>query len=163
MFFDCHTHSNNSDGRCSVHELCEKACEKSLDGIIITDHANMNYYNERNTYSSIKNSIADIENEKKNFKCQLKVLRGIELGEYLIAPKKADEVLSLNCYDAILCAIHHVPSAGWSLPYNKIDFSTCMSSSEEINEDIDCYFDLKWLYKNLWILFQKKWWMKNNY
>ena len=28
---------------------------------------------------------------------------------------------------------------------------------------IECYFDLKWLYKNLWILFQKKWWMKNNY
>ena len=28
---------------------------------------------------------------------------------------------------------------------------------------IECYFDLKWLYENLWILFQKKWWMKNNY
>lgn len=28
---------------------------------------------------------------------------------------------------------------------------------------IDVYFDLKWIYKNLWILFQKKWWMKNNY
>ena len=28
---------------------------------------------------------------------------------------------------------------------------------------IDVYFDLKWLYKNLWILSQRKWWMKNNY
>ena len=28
---------------------------------------------------------------------------------------------------------------------------------------IECYFDLKWLYKNLWILFQKQWWRKNNY
>ena len=59
MFFDCHTHSANSDGKCSVDELCLKAVEKSLGGIIITDHANMNYYNERNTYQSIKNSIKD--------------------------------------------------------------------------------------------------------
>lgn len=28
---------------------------------------------------------------------------------------------------------------------------------------IDCYFDLKWLYKNIWILFQRQWWRKNNY
>ncbi|MBR3599700.1 MAG: hypothetical protein IKL53_07455 [Lachnospiraceae bacterium] len=28
---------------------------------------------------------------------------------------------------------------------------------------IDVYFDKKFIYKNLWILFRKQWWRKNNY
>ena len=142
MFFDCHTHSTNSDGRNSVDELCLSAIEKSIDGIIVTDHANMNNYNERNAYQCIKNSIRDIELAKSKFDGKLKVLRGVELGEYTIAPKKGQQLLSLNCFDAILCSVHLVPKAGWSVPYTKIDFQNNMLNEEEINEYIDIYFDL---------------------
>ena len=70
------------------------------------------------------------------------MLRGIELGEYTVAPKKAEEVLALNSFDAILCAVHFVPKAGWSMPYNRIDFQNAMLKDEEINEYLDYYFDL---------------------
>ena len=140
--FDCHTHSINSDGKCNIDELCISSIQKSLDGIMITDHADMNFYNERNTFERIKNSIKETQEAKGKYKGKLKVLKGIELGEYTVSPEKAEEVLSLNCFDAILCSVHYVPKAGWFRAYNRIDFQKNMLSDDEINEYIDYYFDL---------------------
>lgn len=142
MFFDCHTHTTNSDGKATVDELCAAALTVGLSGVIITDHANMNYYNERSTYESMLQSIRDTEDAAKKYGKNLKVLRGMELGEYTVAPKKAKEVLALNSFDAILCAVHFVPQAGWSVPYNRIDFQNSMLKDEEINEYLEYYFDL---------------------
>lgn len=142
MFFDCHTHSTNSDGKNTVNDLCEEALAKAFDGIIITDHADMNYYNERSTYQRIQNSIRETEEAKETYSGRLKVLTGIELGEYTVSPAKADEVLSLDCYDAVLCSVHYIPKAGWSVAYNRIDFQTCMTSDDEIYEYLGYYFDL---------------------
>ena len=141
MLFDCHTHSTNSDGKSSINELCISSIEKSLSGITVTDHADMNFYNERNTLDRIKNSIKETEENKEKYKGKLKVLKGIELGEYTVSPKKAEEVLSFNCYDAILCSVHYVPKAGWFLSYNRIDFQNNMTD-DEMYEYIDYYFDL---------------------
>lgn len=141
MLYDCHTHSTNSDGKNSIDELCLSAIEKSMSGITITDHADMNFYNERNTYERIKNSIKETEDAKEKYKGKLKVFKGIELGEYTVSPKKADEVLSLNAYDAILCSVHYVPKGGWFLAYNRIDFQNNMTD-DEMYEYIDYYFDL---------------------
>ena len=135
-------HTTNSDGRNSTLEMCEAAIEKGLGGIIITDHADMNFYNERNTYDRIKKSIKDINKAKQDYSGKLNILKGIELGEYTIAPKKAEEVLSLGCYDAVLCSVHYVPKAGWFSAYNRIDFSSPDISDKFINEYIDLYFDL---------------------
>ncbi len=142
MFVDCHTHSTNSDGRNSVDELCLSAIEKGIGGILITDHADMNFYNERNTYERIKKLIADVSKAKAKYDGKLKILTGIELGEYTIAPQKAEEVLSLGGFDAVLCSVHYVPKAGWFLAYNRIDFRQFMQTDEEINEYISLYFDL---------------------
>ena len=141
MLFDCHSHSLRSDGESTVDELCAKSIEKGLDGLMITDHANMNYYNEKNTYESMIRSLADTEQAQEKYRGRLKVLKGIELGEYGVAPKKAEEVLSIGGYDAILGSVHLVPKAGWSLTYNRIDFR-CTMTDEQIYEYIDCYFDL---------------------
>jgi len=142
MFYDCHMHTTNSDGRNSTLEMCESAIEKGLDGIIITDHADMNFYNERNTYERIKKSMNYISIAQKKYEGKLNVLKGIELGEYTIAPKKAEEVLSLNCFDAVLCSVHYVPKAGWFLAYNRIDFSDETISDDDINEYLKLYSEL---------------------
>ena len=142
MLYDCHMHTTNSDGKNSVFEMCESSIEKGLDGIIITDHADMNFYNERNTYERIKKSMNDISIAQKEYKSRLNILKGIELGEYTIAPKKAEEILSLNCYDAVLCSVHYVPKAGWFSSYNRIDFSSTAISDDYINEYLELYFDL---------------------
>jgi len=141
MLFDCHTHSTNSDGKNTVDELCTSAIELGIDGFAVTDHADMNFYNERNTFSRIKKSMEDIEIAKEKFGSKVKILKGIELGEYTIAPKKAEEILALNCFDEILCSVHYVPEAGWFMSYNRIDFSKYMSDIE-LNEYIELYFDL---------------------
>ena len=141
MLFDCHSHSVNSDGFNTVDELCQRAIELALGGITVTDHANMNYYNEKKTYPSIIRSLKDTEEAAKKYEGKLRVLKGIELGEYGVAPKKAEEVLSIGGYDAILGSVHLVPKAGWSLTYNRIDFR-CTMTDAEIYEYIDCYFDL---------------------
>ncbi len=142
MFFDCHTHTTNSDGKNTVREMCISAIEKGVSGITITDHADMNFYKERDTYNRIKRAISDITESKEEFGEKLKVLKGIELGEYTYAPQKAEEVLALNCYDAILCSVHLVPKAGWSLAYNRIDFGNPNISDNDIQEYLKLYFDL---------------------
>lgn len=142
MYYDCHMHTTNSDGKNTVHEMCVSAIEKGVSGITITDHADMNFYMERDTLNRIKASIEDVTSAREEFGDKLKILKGIELGEYTIAPKMAEEVLSLNCFDAVLCSVHFVPKAGWSLSYNRIDFQNNMTTDDEINEYIDYYFDL---------------------
>lgn len=49
----------------------------------------------------------------------------------------------------------------WQLPPVDDQYFTYDSSWGDIT--IDVYFDLKWLYNNIWILFQRQWWRKNNY
>lgn len=142
MLFDCHTHSTNSDGRNSVEEMCVSAIEKGIDGIMITDHADMNFYNECNIYEKIKNSMLDISNAQKKYSDKLKIFKGVELGEYILAPQKAKEILDADCYDAILCSVHYVPKAGWFMPYSKMDFQSPQFTDDFIKEYIGLYFDL---------------------
>ena len=49
----------------------------------------------------------------------------------------------------------------YHLPAVENQYFTYDSSWGDIT--IDVYFDLKWLYQNLWILKQREWWRKNNY
>lgn len=62
-------------------------------------------------------------------------------------------LIGIECYDNSFNLI-------WTATTETTQF-TYDSSWGDIT--IECYFDLIWLYENLWILFQKKWWMKNNY
>ncbi len=142
MLFDCHTHSVNSDGINSVEEMCVCAIEKGIDGIMITDHADMNFYNECNIYDKIKNSMRDISNAQEKYSDKLKIFKGIELGEYILAPQKAKEILDADCYDAVLCSVHYVPNAGWFKPYSKMDFQSPQFTDDFIKEYIGLYFDL---------------------
>lgn len=54
MMYDMHMHTTNSDGRNTVDEMCGAAIEKGVSGIAFTDHADMNFYEERNTFERIK-------------------------------------------------------------------------------------------------------------
>ena len=52
-------------------------------------------------------------------------------------------------------------SNSWQLPAIEDQYFTYDSSWGDIT--IDVYFDLKWIFRNLWILKQREWWRKNNY
>ena len=53
MIYDSHMHTVNSDGRSTIAEMCQSAVEKGVSGIAITDHADMNFYESRDTYNRI--------------------------------------------------------------------------------------------------------------
>ena len=94
MIYDFHTHSINSDGFGTVDELCGFAIEKGIAGFALTDHADMEYYEERDTYNRIKKSIADALEAKEKYAGKLEVYTGVELGGDLADPEKAKELLS---------------------------------------------------------------------
>ena len=124
MLYDSHIHTTNSDGRNTLDEMCQSAIEKGVQGITITDHADMNFYESRDTYNRIKNAINQIREAQTRYAGKVDVLCGVELGEYLYSPENAKKILSLTDYDAILCSVHLVPAARWDRPYNRIPFSS---------------------------------------
>ena len=139
--FDSHMHSKNShDSKQTLDEICLNAIEKGLTGITVTDHADINFYESRDTYNNIKNSIADIYAAKEKYKDKLKVLCGVELGEYLSDPKNAEEILTLTQYDLVIGSVHFVDKAKWDRSYTKIVFDETVSDDEIMNY-LKLYFE----------------------
>ena len=139
--YDLHTHSLNSDGKYAVDDMCRAAVEKGVAGLAITDHADMNFYESRNTPQRIRASVEDIRSAQEMYGGKLDVLCGVELGEYLYAPEKAKEILTLADYDVVLCSVHLVPAARWPMPYNRIPFDGD-GTDEELADYLEKYFDL---------------------
>ena len=77
MWYDCHMHTLHSDGRSTVREMCRSAIEKGMGGITVTDHADINFYNDRDTLNRIRSSIADITEARDEFGDKLKALHSM--------------------------------------------------------------------------------------
>ena len=142
MIYDLHAHSVNSDGFGTVDELCGFALEKGIAGFAVTDHAEMEYYEERDTYNKIKKSISDVLEAREKYKGKLELFTGVELGGYLYSPEKAKELLSLEPIDVVLCSIHGAVMEKWGRPYSKIEFFEDKVSDEEIEEYLEDYFKI---------------------
>jgi histidinol-phosphatase (PHP family) len=134
-------HTVNSDGRSTIAEMCQSAVYKGVSGITITDHADMNFYESRDTYNRIKGAVAQIRRAQVEWEDKLELMCGVELGEYLYEPENAKKILGITMYDSVLCSIHLVPAARWEKPYNRIDFAND-GTDEELLEYMKFYFDL---------------------
>lgn len=141
MVYDSHVHTTNSDGKNTLDEMCRYATGKGFRGVTITDHADMNFYESRDTYNRIERCIGEVRRAQKDYEGKLDVLCGVELGEYLYDPESAEKILSLTEYDCILCSVHYLPDGQWEKPYNRVDFSDS-GTDEEIREYVRMYFDL---------------------
>ena len=140
MIYDFHVHSTNSDGKGSVEELCGYAIEKGIAGFALTDHADMNYYEDRDTYNRIAKSISDVYAAREIYGDKLEIFAGIELGEYLFSPEKAKEVLSLGSFDVVLCSVHCSEWEKWKRPYSKIEFFEDQVTDAELHSYFVDYF-----------------------
>jgi len=144
--FDSHIHSKNSpDSKQTLDEICLAAIEKGVKGIAITDHANMDllsarFFGEIDNYQNIKNSIEDIYAAREKYKDKLQIFAGVEIGEYLHAPKESERILQMADYDIILGSVHYVKAAKWDLAYSKVVFDETVSE-EEVTEYIRLYFE----------------------
>ena len=108
--YDTHTHSRHSfDGRDSVEEMCRAAQKTGLAGICITDHYEVGSAlfvpkEQRDPYW-IKESFAAVAAEKGRHG-DLDILAGVELGQYVHDPARADEIISLCPFDFVLGSMH---------------------------------------------------------
>lgn len=142
MIYDFHAHSVNSDGFGTVDELCGFALEKGIAGFAVTDHADMEYYEERDTYNRIKKSIADVLLAREKYEGKLEIYTGIELGGYLWSPENAKEVLSLLPLDVVLCSVHGAVWEKYKRPYSKIMFFENEVADSELDEYLEDYFKI---------------------
>ena len=142
MIYDFHVHSVNSDGKGTVDELCGFALEKGIAGFALTDHADMEYYEERDTYNRIKKSIDDLLLAKEKYAGRLELFTGIELGGYLADPEKAKEVLSLESFDVVLCSIHGAVWEKYKRFYSRIEFFEDQVADWELDEYFEDYFKI---------------------
>ena len=91
--YDLHTHTLFSDGKGTVDDMCLSAIEKGLNGIAITDHADMNVFAEKDTASRMKQAAEAITIAKETYRDRLHVFCGVELGEYALEPTLANKLL----------------------------------------------------------------------
>jgi histidinol-phosphatase (PHP family) len=134
-------HTTNSDGKNTVEEMCQAAINANVQGVSITDHADMNFYESRDTYNRIRTGIEQIRDAQQKYQGELELSCGVELGEYLYDKQSADKILTLTDYDVVLCSVHLVPEARWEKPYNRIPFGED-GTDEELRLYLKLYLDL---------------------
>ena len=112
---DTHVHSDNSfDGESSVAEICESAVKKGINTVIVTDHmeapeirlGDKSVYG--NACKSIAQSVSDVEKYSEKYKDELRLLKGMELGEPMHMPKLTKKALEIADFDFILASVHNL-------------------------------------------------------
>ena len=143
MFYDMHTHTNHShDSKQDPEESCLTAIKKGLRGIAITDHADMWYFNERNSWEHITNSVTDAERLNEKYKEQLRVFRGYEVADAYFDRGVTDKLINDLPCDVVIGSIHCLSYAGLSDAYSCMDFSDNVISYEKTVGVVKRYFDL---------------------
>ena len=131
---DLHMHSENSpDGIHSVTFLCEKAIEKGIGCIAITDHCEINGFYEENYNVAVKQSFFDTRKAQVVFGDQLTICSGVELGQATHDFGLAEKVTGAFPFDLVLGSIHNLPG--------KEDFAFLDYSREDPEQLFGLYLD----------------------
>lgn len=112
---DTHIHSDNSfDADNTVLELCQSAVEKGISIIAVTDHmeAPEIKLGARSVFGDmvkqISKSVEEVDVANELMGDEIKVLRGMELGEPMHEPKLTKKALAIADFDYILASIHNI-------------------------------------------------------
>ena len=110
--FDSHTHtmySHDADKCVSVRSMCLAAIDKGITHLAITDHYDINEVEENIIpCPDLDARLADIEAAKEEFKCRLHISHGIELGQAIQYPEKANELLDKYRFETVLASVHYM-------------------------------------------------------
>lgn len=137
---DMHTHSVNShDSICEIEDMCLSQIEKGTKIFAVTDHCDMDSYNDYDIYTPIKKSAETVKmlNEKYSGKCL--ILSGVEMSEGFWHIDQYERIYNLTHYDVIIGSVHCVKYKDYEMPYSRIDFSKF--TNEQIYSYLDCYFN----------------------
>ncbi|MBQ7353492.1 MAG: histidinol-phosphatase HisJ family protein [Clostridia bacterium] len=137
---DMHVHSQNShDGTFAVVDIARHALENGVSVFAVTDHCDIQYYNEQNVPTLIASSVVEAEQASKLFEGKVKILTGIELGEGLWSKEHTNDILNSFNYDVVIGSVHAVRYEGYTDPYSTIDFSKM--SEGDLYKYLNVYFN----------------------
>lgn len=135
--FDSHNHTNCSfDSNCKIDDLCAAAIKKGIEGIVISDHCDIEYYKEDNIYENIKKSFNDSLAAKEKYKGKLKVLAGVEIGDMMWDKNAFEEIMGSFDFDTVINSVHLVRFKGEDISFSSSDFTF-----NEAKESLKIYFD----------------------
>lgn len=138
MRFDMHTHSESShDSVCPVSEMARAAEERGLSGFAVTDHCDIEFYETQDLKKIVNQSVTDAKKTDKTG--NLKVLHGVEIGEFIWHYDVANEILEKQDFDVVIGSVHAVRFDGYEMPYSQIDFSKM--EKKTIENYMEKYFD----------------------
>lgn len=110
---DCHSHSSCSfDGEAEMSAMCSKALELGLYYYTVSDHCECNEYKYTGYHEIGYHGVVRKAWEQMN-QCaeafpQLRLLKGIELGQPLQNPPAAEDALSGRNYDLVIGSLHNI-------------------------------------------------------
>lgn len=133
---DMHTHSRHShDSVCPIADMATAEEKKGIHAFAVTDHCDILKHPKRNAISAISGSIAEMEaQDLKN----VKLLKGVELGDGIWNEELSDYILGLTEYDVIIGSVHTVFYKNCTRSCGKTDFSEM--SQEDIYGYLKVYF-----------------------
>ena len=118
---ELHIHSDNSkDAHHSVTLICEKAVNKGLRAIAITDHCECLDYEQHGYAINCRQSAFETKKAKLVFEGQIVVTSGVELGCPARNPAAAEDVLK-NKFDFVLASVHRIK--GKKKGFRTLDYS----------------------------------------
>lgn len=140
IYCDMHTHSDNSfDAKNTVDEMCQAAIDRGLYALAITDHCEAPFIRfgadcEFGSFDEqIPKSFADATRAREKYAGQLKVLRGLELGEPMHDPSCTEKALSYGDFDFTLASVHGMR--------NMLDFYYMNYTGLDVDDLLKRYFD----------------------
>lgn len=128
--YDQHLHTHCShDSEESFEAICQAARARGLSGIAITDHADLFGVDAAETVDRITRSFTEAS-EAGDRHPDLSVARGVEIGDYFVAPDGGRSVLSLFDYDLVIGSVHCFSFGALNGAYSRCDFGDGWSDGE---------------------------------
>ena len=119
---DFHVHTDNSnDAHASLMVIGEKAVDKGIRALAVTDHAECHRYRKDSFDLAIRNSYFEAMKAKTAFCGQLALMAGVELGQPLHDLDAANDALACNPWDFVIGSLHLVKG---STDFWKVDYTT---------------------------------------
>lgn len=134
---DMHTHTNNSaDCNEPMENTVKSAIEKGIEVLAFTDHCDLTYFDIRDNDKSIGESFKQAESLREKYNDKIKILSGIELGEYVYNKDLGDYMLGKFDYDVVIASLHVRRD---NSVFSATDYSK--EKDEDIRKMLDEYFE----------------------
>ena len=134
--FDLHTHCTLSfDGESTAEEMVKRAVSLGIKHYALTDHVDLGGFPdpEFDLEATVNGAREQIPALQKKYADEIDLIYGVELGQAVHEPEKAEKLLSANSYDFVIGSLHNIRGHE--------DFYFLDYKSQDVQALLDEYFD----------------------